>query len=744
MAEPTIRPLMLLLGLVLAATSCGRPAGGGGGDGGGADALDPKLEDADGPDGADGSGSDEGDADLLAGGPLATLVRVEDSRRLSRPLFARLLEDPDVVVRRRALLALGRMRRSEGLAPLRSGLTDEDETARRMALFGLGQLEASAHADAERVILSYLDLDRPPGERRAAIMALGQVGTASSRGVLMEALESPDASLRATAARALGIHAMRQRPPAEPPFPELVPRLGDGEQEVRLAAVFALSRGAPPPAAAAAAVSSALERAMRTDEDPEVRVMAARALSRVGFTRPGTAVTSIERDEDWRVRAMAASALARAERPSAVARAIKATWGRVRDDRAALLGPDVQPLVALLEGAAEHPHRGHGRALKAVHREAGARATKAETDRERLALSSLRCLAALAMDRARGEPRLVKRCAPEGSGIEPWQLRVLEARAWKSSASATANRRLGRLLRDDEVRVRLAAIETIGTLPGEGRLPLITRALRDKSPHVVAVAAHELFDAAELFEIEEQPTQNLTVTEHTASGPVVHNLTEGGVERPPVPVKRVVAALKLVDPDQHPETAINLAKVVGRIRIEKAADVVRPLARHHSPAIRKEGRRALERLGIDPGPEIAPDPPRLVSPAEVERLATGDPVDVEVETTAGTFVIRLRGDLSPATAVSFLSLVRRGFYDGITFHRVVPGFVAQVGDPTGTGYGGPGYTVRCEVTLFGEVTRGMEVVDSLQQWDRILHARVAGETPPAPPAASPDAGPSKS
>jgi cyclophilin family peptidyl-prolyl cis-trans isomerase len=324
-------------------------------------------------------------------------------------------------------------------------------------------------------------------------------------------------------------------------------------------------------------------------------------------------------------------------------------------------------------------------------------------------------------------------------------------------------------------------MEAIGSLPGEGRLPLITRGLRDKSPHVVAVAAHELFDAAELFEVEELPTQNLTVTEHTPEGAVVHKLTEAGVERPPVPVKRVISALKRVDPDQHPETAINLAKAVGRIGIEKAADAVRPLASHHSPAIRKEGRRALKRLGVDPGPEIAPDPPRLVDPTAVERLVAGDPVEVEVETTAGTFAIRLRADLSPATAANFLDLVRRGFYDGVTFHRVVPGFVVQVGDPTGTGYGGPGYTIRCEVTekpyvrgsvgmalagpdtggsqifiavaaqphlerrytLFAEVSRGMEVVDAIQQWDHIVRARVAGEepAPAAAPAAAPDGGP---
>jgi len=106
--------------------------------------------------------------------------------------------------------------------------------------------------------------------------------------------------------------------------------------------------------------------------------------------------------------------------------------------------------------------------------------------------------------------------------------------------------------------------------------------------------------------------------------------------------------------------------------------------------------------------------------------------------------------------------VRRGFYDGLTFHRVVPDFVAQGGDPKGDGSGGPGYSVRCEITLrhyqtgsvgmalsgkdtggsqffvtlspqphldgrytlFGEVVEGMDAVRALVEGDRILQATI--------------------
>jgi cyclophilin family peptidyl-prolyl cis-trans isomerase len=66
---------------------------------------------------------------------------------------------------------------------------------------------------------------------------------------------------------------------------------------------------------------------------------------------------------------------------------------------------------------------------------------------------------------------------------------------------------------------------------------------------------------------------------------------------------------------------------------------------------------------------------------------------VDVLTNLGEFAFRLDVEDSPCTTSSFASLVRRHFFDGTIFHRIVPGFVIQGGDPTGTGRGGPGYTV---------------------------------------------------
>ena len=69
---------------------------------------------------------------------------------------------------------------------------------------------------------------------------------------------------------------------------------------------------------------------------------------------------------------------------------------------------------------------------------------------------------------------------------------------------------------------------------------------------------------------------------------------------------------------------------------------------------------------------------------------------VIIETRLGVVEIELFDDMAPETAQNFAKLAQEGFYDGIIFHRVIPGFMVQTGDPTGTGRGGPGYTISDE------------------------------------------------
>jgi peptidylprolyl isomerase len=77
-------------------------------------------------------------------------------------------------------------------------------------------------------------------------------------------------------------------------------------------------------------------------------------------------------------------------------------------------------------------------------------------------------------------------------------------------------------------------------------------------------------------------------------------------------------------------------------------------------------------------------------------LPAGQTRTVTISTTLGDIVVQVKADLSPIAAGNFVALAECGFYDGIVFHRVVPDFVIQGGDPTGTGTGGPGYTIKDE------------------------------------------------
>jgi len=129
---------------------------------------------------------------------------------------------------------------------------------------------------------------------------------------------------------------------------------------------------------------------------------------------------------------------------------------------------------------------------------------------------------------------------------------------------------------------------------------------------------------------------------------------------------------------------------------------------------------------------------------------------IRISTKQGDMLLELYPDSAPNTVANFKALVGKGFYDGLTFHRVIAGFMAQGGDPQGTGMGGPGYKVKAEFnerhhergtlamarsqdpdsagsqfyicfapaphldgqyTIFGKLTEGFEVLDGIKQGD---------------------------
>jgi cyclophilin family peptidyl-prolyl cis-trans isomerase/HEAT repeat protein len=153
-------------------------------------------------------------------------------------------------------------------------------------------------------------------------------------------------------------------------------------------------------------------------------------------------------------------------------------------------------------------------------------------------------------------------------------------------------------------------------------------------------------------------------------------------------------------------------------------------------------------------PAVNYESPSLTAPAVSPH--------VYIETEKGTIEIELDVLDAPLTAANFITLARKGYFDGLSFHRVVPNFVIQGGDPRGDGDGGPGYTIRDELnqepylrgtvgmalawrdtggsqffithspqphldaryTVFGRVVSGIEVLDVINQWDVIKRVRI--------------------
>ena len=103
-------------------------------------------------------------------------------------------------------------------------------------------------------------------------------------------------------------------------------------------------------------------------------------------------------------------------------------------------------------------------------------------------------------------------------------------------------------------------------------------------------------------------------------------------------------------------------------------------------------------------PEPKPDGGEAKPTKRLDRRAT---YEVELHTSCGAFTIRLDQKTSPQAAASFAALARKGFFDGTVFHRIVPGFVIQGGDPSASGTGGPGYSTRDEPPADAVYTKGV-------------------------------------
>lgn len=711
----------------------------------------------------------------------ASLVAATDARQL--PPLVDASRSKDVAVRRAAFIGLARLHADAAVVPLVGGLADEDASVRSWAAFGIGALEGDAPPEAIESLLAGFAAEVDPSARASMAWSLARTGDDRVAPALRQTLRESGPE-RVAACRGLAYRTVSAWDDAL--LHEVLERTTDPAPDVRAACWHGLSR-TPVPDALAADIAHAGISAL-SDTDPEVRIAALRALGRVAPTALATptadpadapdrtegdvvraAVLASVSDAEWRVAVQALRALgsvARAQ-PGVVAEALRAAATRslpATTPLPSLTGAPTHVLTTALEVA-----RDHGRAEPVYNAalEVFGRLEHLDASPAR-ELGLLHCAAAALVDIGRGWPSRVSTC---GRGaVRDVEQHVLEADVLARGDGAESQRLalLRRLARDPAPRVREAAITATHGFSTADAQPLVIAGLRDADLGVVIASLEQVTSRAnEARRVrDEAAVLAATTGSPVAATPLLPELW-------PV-LEQLAPRIEAAD---HLEAWVVFAQAVQVIADPVStdqgesvrpgqralADLMATLAGHASLAVRRAALAALRALGERESEPSAEVPSASLSP-ELLRL---DAHLAHVMTDRGEVVIELWPAVAPTTVTRFAELAERHFFDGLTFHRVVPGFVAQGGDPRGDGYGGPDFWQRCEdsplgyergvvgmalagrdtggsqffvttgpahhldgrYTPFGRVVSGMEVVDQLQPDDRIVRVTVEAGAP---------------
>lgn len=277
---------------------------------------------------------------------------------------------------------------------------------------------------------------------------------------------------------------------------------------------------------------------------------------------------------------------------------------------------------------------------------------------------------------------------------------------WLKSKAPLAERRkvLAALLATLDVRVRAAAMGSLAQLWTEGDakdkaniLATVTAAVASKDP-ILSGSAIEAAD--ELYE---------------------HPENKNAIE---------TAIVSRATNEKDVELATSLYGVIGKRAIGSGAPACKQgLAGH--PVLAKAAAECLKKLGEPTEPQ--PDPRAATPPAIDVAQVIGKKVIWLVQTRKGEIAIALRPDVAPWAVATVVALTKKGYYDGLMFHRVVPNFVVQGGDPTESGWGGPGFMIPAEPGSVldgpGFVAGGVGIADAGRdsggsQWF-VMHSRAA-------------------
>jgi cyclophilin family peptidyl-prolyl cis-trans isomerase/HEAT repeat protein len=579
---------------------------------------------------------------------LAPVLAAEDSRSFQPARFRSALVGPDSVVRRLAAMAAGRIGDPRAVPLLVPLLSDRDSTVRVAAAFALGLIRDTAGAEPLMERITGLPaLDGPTAlEAITALAKIGGPGVGSFFAGILGGSVVPSREDRRPLVSQIVLESWRLGPDA--PVVTLLPLLEDTAAAFRWRAAFTLGRLRAPAAA------NRLTVALR---DPEsiVRAMAARGLTLGYVDSAGLAPKAVAEllarsasDVSVPVRINALRSLATFRDSSLASQIVP-----LLDDPA----PNVQVQAAMTAG-----ELGGAEAARGLARIAGGKGPFGVRREALVALGRVDSAAfAGAATRWRSSPDWSERSAAAegtamaGAGIRPWFLsdrdpRVVAAglQAWAGAvdgpdAALVAAARP--LLAHSDAAVRSVAAEAVARAADAADLTLLTTAFRR--------AARDSFPDAALTAV------GAILAIRSASPEARARVDQEFVPSAPRPEDYVVRRWA---EDNWPELGVRWG--------------------HSSPIA--TGRSAQDYRDLIRRYVLAPD--SVARPRVTIETDQRGPLEVE-----------LLGPEAPMTVANFVRLVERRFFDGNRWHRVVPNFVVQDGDPRGDGFGGPGGAIRDEL-----------------------------------------------
>jgi cyclophilin family peptidyl-prolyl cis-trans isomerase len=542
----------------------------------------------------------------------------------------------------RALHALGRIGDEAAVAKLEATLASaKDEAVGVAAVEGLWFAEAGSAAVAA-AFGGDAAADPKPLLDVAVVRALGRLAGAAEMGVVERALGDGRPEVRAAAGIAAGVAGRRKVAYTAGIRAALVRGLDDPIDAVRVGAAYGLATDPAP-----ARDPEILARLAAVNGPAEARALAMKALGQRGAAALAL-VRGLDDADVWtRVEAVRALSDAKGtpEMRTRLAAWLEAQWSD--GVRGAELHPVLEALTRLAPSAGE---RAIADAFQHIH--------DAVPRTPRMGADAVQCLTAAGLVRQGTALEMLVRCG--GSPADGWPLwarRQLLAQAVKDGAGTATERRaaLTDLAADPDERVRAAVPDAAAALLPDGDAEKVLRAaLADRSVAVAESACDAL----------------------------------GGLgDKAPA---WAAAALLQVAPrsEREPELRQSLLEALAAIKADAPAVFEKALS-DPSPAVRKKAADGLQKLGRKVPARTAETLP--LPPISLEAAA-GHPTLV-VTTTQGMFHVELAPDAAPWNVATLVTLASRHFFDGTFWHRVVPGFVVQGGDPTGTGAGGPGFSV---------------------------------------------------